>query len=1098
MLRSLLRCPLIFGLVLLTACAGADAPVAPVIPVPPPAAEPLPPGTLMLSVSGLPEGTKADIAVTGTGFARSAIGSVTWSDLKAGRYQVAVRTARGVTGAFAADTTSFVADVISGGPPAAVVVAYRALPSALNVQLNGVPGGAEAPVRAVSPSGDTVSVPASKTFTDSVQGIWRVFADTLAFGGVRYAPSPAAVDAAVLHGDTATATLDFSVASGALALSFTGLPNGVSAESRVDGPNGYVQQLNGTATLIELAPGAYRVVTSAVVVGGVHYRPSPDTLLRSVSASLVAEPVVVHYQAQVGQLVIGTVGLPAGAAVGITVTGATGAHMVTSDTTLRALPAGAYTINASPLTIDAVRYVPKTASSSVMLKTGESISLTVEYVIIRTVVDVVITGLPSGAFGSAVLTSPANVDTALAGTARINPAAAGRWQLLVTDVTHNGSTWKPIQASFDGTVSPGDTLRFFVAYAQSTGALSLTITGLPTGVPAQLNLSGPDNFATSIAASKSFTGLTPGEYYVSANDVTSGGSTFIPKPRTFKMNVMVSDTAKATVVYTASGPNYAIEQVHVTQATQRFDGAIPLVANRDALLRVFVTANGTNSAKPDVRVRVYDGATLLSTTVIAAPEASVRQSAAPAVLTSSWNVAVPAHHMRPGLRVLAELDPQSLLKEADRSDNVWPSNGSPRAIVAYNVPAFRVRLIPVVIGATSGNVSSANANAFLHSARLMFPLNTISADVRAPFTSSATELQANDGNGDWLRVLNEINALRATDSAPGTTHYYGVVATSYNSGVAGYGYLPGRAAIGWDKMPSGDGVAAHEWGHNFGVFHAPCGTGGDPRYPYPNADIGQVGWNAMTNTLVQPNAKDLMSYCSNNWISDFTWTSVMDYRGTSAAQASNVAAASSSRAPTDALLVWGRIVNGRITLEPAFRVRAPLSPIVPGTHRVELLDDTGLRLSDVGVEATRVDHVDDRDERHFAVVLPFSDALAERLSSIRVRDVRSPVLSVTRASAVRAQLSAQEGAQRAAPGASQQARAAAASAVIDPLAQVSAMSARATRVSWSNRAYNMAMLRDAQSGEIMGFVRRSGDAVITNGRAVEVVFSDGVRSVVRR
>jgi hypothetical protein len=32
----------------------------------------------------------------------------------------------------------------------------------------------------------------------------------------------------------------------------------------------------------------------------------------------------------------------------------------------------------------------------------------------------------------------------------------------------------------------------------------------------------------------------------------------------------------------------------------------------------------------------------------------------------------------------------------------------------------------------------------------------------------------------------------------------------------------------------------------------------------------------------------------------------------------------------------------------------------------------------------------------------------------------------------------------------------------------------------------------------MGFVRNSGDAVVTNGRAIEVVYSDGVRSIVRR
>ncbi|NCW46032.1 MAG: hypothetical protein EBV77_11340 [Gemmatimonadaceae bacterium] len=59
-------------------------------------------------------------------------------------------------------------------------------------------------------------------------------------------------------------------------------------------------------------------------------------------------------------------------------------------------------------------------------------------------------------------------------------------------------------------------------------------------------------------------------------------------------------------------------------------------------------------------------------------------------------------------------------------------------------------------------------------------------------------------------------------------------------------------------------------------------------------------------------------------------------------------------------------------------------------------------------------------------------------------------------------------------------------------------SARAVRVRWQNARYRMAMVRDANTGALMGFVRRSGATVATGGRNVEVVFSDGVRSAVQR
>jgi hypothetical protein len=57
---------------------------------------------------------------------------------------------------------------------------------------------------------------------------------------------------------------------------------------------------------------------------------------------------------------------------------------------------------------------------------------------------------------------------------------------------------------------------------------------------------------------------------------------------------------------------------------------------------------------------------------------------------------------------------------------------------------------------------------------------------------------------------------------------------------------------------------------------------------------------------------------------------------------------------------------------------------------------------------------------------------------------------------------------------------------------------RQVKVAWRNSSYAMAMVRDANTGEVMGFVRQSGAAVAPGGRSVEVVFSDGVRSTVKR
>ena len=64
--------------------------------------------------------------------------------------------------------------------------------------------------------------------------------------------------------------------------------------------------------------------------------------------------------------------------------------------------------------------------------------------------------------------------------------------------------------------------------------------------------------------------------------------------------------------------------------------------------------------------------------------------------------------------------------------------------------------------------------------------------------------------------------------------------------------------------------------------------------------------------------------------------------------------------------------------------------------------------------------------------------------------------------------------------------------------RIDAVGASRSRVTWDKGQYSMAVVRDAGSGEIMAFVRNSGDVIVTNGRKVEMVFSDGVRSRVER
>jgi hypothetical protein len=382
-------------------------------------------------------------------------------------------------------------------------------------------------------------------------------------------------------------------------------------------------------------------------------------------------------------------------------------------------------------------------------------------------------------------------------------------------------------------------------------------------------------------------------------------------------------------------------------------------------------------------------------------------------------------------------------------------------------------LVPIINGPDSllGRVTTQNADQFTGLARRLLPIHDLAVHVRTPYSTSAGELQANDANGAWLAFLSELNLLRLVEGAAGE-YWYGVARVRYTSGIAGYGYVPGRTAVGWDHLPSGERVAAHEWGHNFGRRHAPCGNvaGADPTYPHAGGVIGSWGWNSATGQLVPPTATDLMGYCGNQWISAFNWSAMVTHRSTT--PNAIVAAASTARESDGSLLVWGQWRDGRVHLEPAFYIDGALPadeppPVADRTLRVEALDANGRTLAATTTPAARVDHAEG-DQRAFAVRLPLTRAAHAEVVSLRVHDVRSPLLGAMR--------------QRSDAG-----------AALARAIEVERAGAQRSRVMWRDARVQAALVRDAVTGEVLAVQRAAGERV-TSTRAVEVIVSDGVQS----
>ena len=125
--------------------------------------------------------------------------------------------------------------------------------------------------------------------------------------------------------------------------------------------------------------------------------------------------------------------------------------------------------------------------------------------------------------------------------------------------------------------------------------------------------------------------------------------------------------------------------------------------------------------------------------------------------------------------------------------------------------------------------------------------------------------------------------------------------------------------------------------------------------------------------LEPPGTPDVMGLCQDPWISDYTWTGVMDFRGSTDVETA-----------VPALLVWGRIENGTAVLEPAFRVvTRPKLPIGVGPTLWRELTAEGRQAFRLSFDPVYPADLP-RRSGHFAFAVPLGEAVAASLDQIRL------------------------------------------------------------------------------------------------------------------
>ena len=634
-----------------------------------------------------------------------------------------------------------------------------------------------------------------------------------------------------------------------------------------------------------------------------------------------------------------------------------------------------------------------------------------------------------------------------------------------------------IGCSTDGRVAPS---------APTTGALAITVSGLPSGALAAVLVTGPGGYSQSLSHTTTLANLAPGSYQLTASPVASHDTSYAPTPTAATITVVAdAQPVAAIVIYAKSAGSAAppaitttldlsIGAMYLTQSTQTLSGAVPLVQNRDGYLRVFVVANQSNSVAPQVRVRFYvNGALQGSPVIIAAPSHAVPRSIAEGTLASSWNVSVPGSMIKPGLSILADLDPAKTIPEARRDNNSFPASGKPLALTVKSLSTFSVRFVPVrqSVNNLTGAVSSASTSSLLAKTVKIHPISSYNADVHATYTTNAPALTGSNSNGAWATVLSEMLALRTAEGSQ--RNYYGIVKTSYQTGIEGTSYIGAGASVGYDGSGAAE-IVSHELGHSWGRMHAPCGVSGstDPGFPNPGGTIGVYGFDVSTKTLYPPSTADVMSYCHPQWISSYTYTGVYSWRAAHPGSADIVSAALQP-----CIIVWGHIVDGNVELEPSFEALThPSLPARAGGYALRALDANGAQLFAISFDGSAVADAPGVG-RGFAYAIP----LARSRKPVATLLLAGPHGSARRVSSLLAS--------RATAGAQ-----ASASATPTTLRRAAA----GASIAWNAQRYPLVVVRDATTGEILSLARGGAATVETAATELELTLSDGVRSTVLR
>ena len=441
--------------------------------------------------------------------------------------------------------------------------------------------------------------------------------------------------------------------------------------------------------------------------------------------------------------------------------------------------------------------------------------------------------------------------------------------------------------------------------------------------------------------------------------------------------------------------------LYLNQAAQNLDGTVPLIAGRQAILRVFGTGDDVNNLRPAAKAMFYRDGEIVHSVDLDAPPNGIPTEVDESRLSRSFNAMIPGEVLMPGTEIVVDLDTEGTLPLGPGSMTRVPRSGT-MPLNVVEVPPLNVTVVPVQyawepnavfndgIMEASRRLVEEMPEDLLYPTLTRLPVREVNLTLREPYYTWADTMA-----GAGFALLEEVELLRHLEAAGTTEYYHGIFAWPRYATWDSWGFggvaadIPSYTALSLWYLGNGavySGFAstfAHELGHNLSLRHAPCGGAGgpDPFYPYANASVGTWGYNfgraGQSGTLVDPMAfRDHMSYCGPEWVSDYFFAKSLVHLVTYGR-----ADARARRAPMRrTLLLSGGVHDGALRLGLPFVWQAqPRLPQRSGRYAVTGFDASGRQLFSLSFEPGAPN---DMGGRSFMFAVPYRPEWDQALEQI--------------------------------------------------------------------------------------------------------------------